>query len=71
MLKNVAIPLMLAASEAEAATEAQLKAAAMALKMDKDADIPELIAGDLELNECQTGSNPTIGDAANIVATKE
>jgi hypothetical protein len=68
MLRNVAIPLMLAASEAEAATEAQLKAAAQAMKMDKDFDIPELLAG--ELGQCQDGSSPAIGDAVAAVGIK-
>jgi flagellar biosynthesis regulator FlaF len=52
MLRNVAIPLMLAASEAEAQTPEQIKAAAFAMKMDKDFKIPELEPASNELNEC-------------------
>lgn len=68
MLRNVAIPLMLAASEAEAQTAKQIAAAKMAMKMDKDVDIPELIA---DVSACLEGNNNDIATAKSDVTAKE
>jgi len=65
MLRNVAIPLMLAASEAEAApTAAELK---RAMAADREAEIPILIA---DAAACTAKSDATGVGAADALVTK-